>query len=72
MDEARKENDHPIYVFLDEIQRFGRWEFLKKYFDLHYPVRFAISGSTSSPICKKSRESLLGRIKDYHIIAFLI
>jgi hypothetical protein len=28
------------------------------------------SGSASSPIFKKSRESLLGRIKDYHILPF--
>ena len=72
MDEARKKgSNNSIYVFLDEIQRFDRWElFLKKYYDLHYPVRFAISGSASSPIFKKSRESLLGRIKDYHILPF--
>ena len=60
-----------IYIFLDEIQRFERWElFLKKYYDLEYPVRFVISGSASSPIFKKSRESLLGRIKDYHLLPF--
>lgn len=72
MDEARQKTGNKlIYVFLDEIQRFERWElFLKKYYDLHYPVRFAISGSASSPIFKKSRESLLGRIKDYHILPF--
>lgn len=72
MDEIRKKaENNPIYVFLDEIQRFERWElFLKKYYDLHYPVRFAISGSASSPIFKKSRESLLGRIKDYHLLPF--
>lgn len=74
MDEARKRKAAGIdmlYIFLDEVQRFERWElFLKKYYDLNYPVRFAISGSASSPIFKKSRESLLGRIKDYHILPF--
>ncbi|MEK6726986.1 MAG: ATP-binding protein [Deltaproteobacteria bacterium] len=71
MNEARKRAHKLTYVFLDEIQRFERWElFLKKYYDLHYPVRFVISGSASSPIFKKSRESLLGRIKDYHILPF--
>ena len=72
MDEVRNNTGNDlIYVFLDEIQRFERWElFLKKYYDLHYPVRFTISGSASSPIFKKSRESLLGRIKDYHILPF--
>ncbi len=72
MEMARKNaGSDLLYIFLDEIQRFERWElFLKKYYDLHYPVRFAISGSASSPIFKKSRESLLGRIKDYHILPF--
>ena len=59
------------YLFLDEIQRFPRWElYLKKYYDLKTPVRFIVSGSASTPIFKKSRESLLGRIKDYHVLPF--
>lgn len=72
METARKNaGSDLLYIFLDEIQRFERWElFLKKYYDLHYPVRFAVSGSASSPIFKKSRESHLGRIKDYHILPF--
>lgn len=61
----------PHFVFLDEIQRYDRWElFLKKYYDLGYPLRFVISGSASSPIFKKSRESLLGRVKDFHVLPF--
>ncbi len=61
----------PAYLFLDEIQRFERWElYLKKYYDLKYPVHIVISGSASSPIFKKSRESLLGRVKDYHVLPF--
>lgn len=59
------------YLFLDEIQRFPRWElYLKKFYDLRTPVRFIVSGSASAPIFKKSRESLLGRIKDYHLLPF--
>ncbi|MDO8440476.1 MAG: DUF4143 domain-containing protein, partial [Polaromonas sp.] len=34
------------------------------------PVRFVVSGSASAPIFKKSRESLLGRIKDFHVLPF--
>ncbi len=61
----------PAYLFLDEIQTLDRWEqYLKKYFDLKYPVRVVISGSAASPIFKKSRESLLGRVKDYHVLPF--
>ena len=60
-----------VYFFLDEIQRFDRWElYLKKFYDLGFPIRFVISGSASSPIFRKSRESLLGRIKDNHLMPF--
>lgn len=59
------------YLMLDEIQRFPRWElYLKKYYDLKTPVRFVVSGSASTPIFRKSRESLLGRIKDFHVLPF--
>ncbi|WP_309684696.1 ATP-binding protein [Polaromonas sp.] len=67
--EAAKEG--VTYLFLDEIQRFPRWElYLKKFYDLKTPVRFVVSGSASAPIFKKSRESLLGRIKDFHVLPF--
>jgi predicted AAA+ superfamily ATPase len=59
------------YVFLDEVQRLPRWElFLKKAYDLKRPLRFIISGSVSSPIFRSSQESLLGRIKDRHMLPF--
>ena len=59
------------YVLLDEIQRLPRWElFLKKAYDLKRPLRFIISGSASSPIFRSSQESLLGRIKDRHLLPF--
>lgn len=64
-------NGGTVYLFLDEIQRFARWElYLKKFYDLKTPVRFVVSGSASAPIFKKSRESLLGRIRDYHVLPF--
>ncbi len=60
-----------VLLLLDEVQRLERWElFLKKYYDLNYPIKFVISCSASSPIFKKSRESLLGRVKDYHLLPF--
>lgn len=66
-----KLKDTTVYFFLDEIQRFEKWElYLKKYYDLGFSCRFIISGSASSPIFKKSRESLLGRVKDYHLLPF--
>lgn len=63
--------DGPVFLFLDEIQKFSRWElYLKKYHDLNTPVRFVISGSASAPIFRKSLESLLGRIKTYRMLPF--
>jgi uncharacterized protein len=60
-----------VYLFLDEVQRFSRWElYLKKYYDMKAPVRFIVSGSASTPIFRKSRESLLGRIKNFHVMPF--
>jgi len=59
------------YLFLDEVQRLPRWElFVKKHYDLNAPVRFVVSGSASSPIFRSSQESLLGRIKDRHLLPF--
>jgi uncharacterized protein len=60
-----------VYFFLDEIQRLPKWElYLKKYYDLKLPIRFIVSGSASSAIFRNSQESLLGRIKDRHLLPF--
>ncbi len=68
---ASRAKDGPVYLFLDEIQKFPRWElYLKKHYDLKTPVRFVVSGSASAPIFRKSRESLLGRIHDYQVLPF--
>jgi hypothetical protein len=68
---SSQKQEGPTYLFLDEIQRLELWElYLKKYYDLKYPMKVIISGSASSPIFKKSRESLLGRVKDYHLLPF--
>lgn len=61
----------PVYLFLDEIQKFPRWElYLKRHYDLKTPVRFVVSGSASAPIFRKSHESLLGRIHAYRVLPF--
>ncbi|MBI5007959.1 MAG: ATP-binding protein [Nitrosomonadales bacterium] len=68
---ATRAKDGTVYLFLDEIQKFPRWElYLKKHYDLKTPVRFVVSGSASAPIFRKSRESLLGRIHDYSVLPF--
>ena len=67
----RMQGERLGYLFLDEIQRLPRWElFLKKYYDLQAPFKFVVSGSASSPIFRSSQESLLGRIKDRHLLPF--
>lgn len=68
---ARRAKGGAVYLFLDEIQKFPRWElYLKKHYDLKTPVRFVVSGSASAPIFRKSRESLLGRVHDYQVLPF--
>lgn len=68
---AKRAKNGAVYLFLDEIQKFPRWElYLKKHYDLKTPVRFVVSGSASAPIFRKSRESLLGRIHDYQVLPF--
>jgi hypothetical protein len=66
-----KSSDKVSYFFLDEIQRLPKWElFIKKYYDLKHRIRFVVSGSASSPIFRSSQESLLGRVKDRHLLPF--
>ncbi|MCL4392977.1 ATP-binding protein [Patescibacteria group bacterium] len=67
----KKIGSEKIYFFIDEIHKFPGWElFLKKYYDKGMNIRFVISGSVSSSILSKSRESLAGRIKDFKIYPF--
>lgn len=52
----------PIFIILDEIQAVPKWaEYIKKYLDLGWPVKFIVSGSASINIVKTTKESLVGR-----------
>jgi len=56
-----------IYVLLDEIQKIPYWQdILKRHYDMEKGIKFIISGSASIQI-KKSKESLAGRILDFHV-----
>ncbi|NCN58982.1 ATP-binding protein [Candidatus Microgenomates bacterium] len=56
---------NPLVVLIDEIQSTPLWaEYLKKYNDLGYPIKFIISGSASIKITKNTKESLVGRFKE--------
>lgn len=65
----KKDTSSGKYVFLfDEIQKIENWEEqLKRLYDENPNIKFIISGSESLFIRKKSRESLAGRIYEFHI-----
>ncbi len=55
-------------VLLDEVQKISNWEEqLKRIYDEHKNIKFVISGSESLFIRKKSRETLAGRLFEFHI-----
>ncbi|ODS42381.1 MAG: hypothetical protein MSIBF_03390 [Candidatus Altiarchaeales archaeon IMC4] len=63
---STKAEDGRKFLFLDEIQKVDGWEqILKVYYDLG-GIKFIISGSASLQI-KKAKESLSGRIMDFHL-----
>ena len=57
------------YLFLfDEIQKIENWEEqIKRLYDENNKIKIIISGSESLFIRKKSRESLAGRLYEFHI-----
>lgn len=66
-----KDMEQGRYLFLlDEIQKVEGWEEqLKREYDLNPHLKFVISGSESLFIRKKSRESLAGRMYEFHVKA---
>ena len=52
----------PVYVFLDEIHKLDRWDEDVKHLGDTYPVRLALTGSSSVLVSRGGRESLAGRI----------
>ncbi len=60
--------DHKVYLFIDEIQYIDFWQdIVKRYYDLNKNLKFILTGSQSAKLKGKSRESLAGRIMDYHL-----
>ena len=59
------------YVFIDEIQFLEDWaRWLKRYYDLKYPVKFIVSGPSATYIKSRSKESLVGRIVEEDLYPF--
>ena len=60
---AKPVRETKVYILIDEIHFYPGWErWLKKYYDLKYPIKFIISSSSAAHLSKKSKESLVGRI----------
>lgn len=52
-----------VYIFIDEIQKVPNWgDVIKSIYDMGYPIKFIVSGSSSMNILRGSGESLIGRI----------
>lgn len=52
-----------VYIFIDEIQKVPNWgDVIKSIYDMGYPIKFIVSGSSSMNILRGSGESLVGRI----------
>ena len=60
--EAISELSKKIYIFIDEIHMFTRWQlWLKNYYEPQYNIKFIVSGSSASHLFDGAKESLLGR-----------
>jgi len=60
-----------LYFFLDEIHQLPGWEkTLKAYYDRSFPIKYAVSGSSSLRLQSKNRESLLGRVAEHTLWPF--
>jgi len=58
-----------VHVFLDEVHAADGWSSrLKGWYDLGLPIRFAISGSSSSDVLVGASESLTGRLTPHLIL----
>ncbi|KPA18311.1 aaa family atpase [Candidatus Magnetomorum sp. HK-1] len=56
-----------VYLLIDEIQYIDFWQdILKRYYDMNKLIKFIISGSQSTKLQGKSKESLAGRLIEYN------
>lgn len=57
-----------VYLFLDEIQYVEYWQdIVKRYYDQNKNLKFILTGSQSTKLKGKSKESLAGRIIEYSL-----
>jgi uncharacterized protein len=62
------EIDFRCYLFIDEIQYVDYWQdIVKRFYDQNKRLKFILTGSQSSKLRGKSKESLAGRLIEYHL-----
>lgn len=55
--------EKPVYLLLDEIQYIPNWQsILKRVYDLNKNIKFLVSGSASTQLVWRAKESLAGRL----------
>lgn len=60
-----------IYVFIDEVQKLpGFIEYIKSLYDLRFPVKWILSGSSSLELKVQIKESLAGRVLSLSVLPF--
>lgn len=60
--------DSRCYLFIDEIQYVDYWQdIVKRFYDQNKRLKFVLTGSQSSKLRGKSKESLAGRLIEYHL-----
>ena len=61
----------PLYFFFDEINALHDFEkIMKTYYDRHYNIRYCITGSSAVILRQGSRESLIGRRREFVLSPF--
>lgn len=65
------EQTEPLYIFIDEVQKLpGFVEYIKALYDLRYPVKWVLTGSSSLELKAQVKESLAGRALTIPVIPF--
>jgi uncharacterized protein len=60
-----------IYLFIDEVQKLpGFVEYIKSLYDLHLPIQWTLTGSSSLTLKTQIKESLAGRVLSLPILPF--
>ena len=60
-----------IYIFIDEVQKLpGFIEYIKSLYDLKFPVKWILTGSSSLELKVQIKESLAGRVLSLSVLPF--